>query len=189
PPTRRVPKPQARSAPAAAAKADAPALTQLQACAGTPVGLATCTAAQAAEAAALLSDVTYGTVHAQIDPTAVACQKAIGKAGVKYLTSVVVAAQSCLDQINAGKLTGNGQGLCLGAPTDSGPTPPGAAKTAARIASAEDSLLSSLTNSCPGSVAASLDSCAANATGLAGCLRCANWRQAVLETRAAYGPP
>jgi len=173
----------------AVAKCSVSDLTQLQACADTSVGLATCTAAEAADAAALLSQVTHGTVRAQADPAAVACQKAIGKAGVKYLTSVVGAAQGCLDQINAGKLTGNGQGLCLGASTDSGPTPPGDAKTAAKIASAEDSLLSSLTNSCPGSVAASLDSCAANATGLAGCLRCAHWRQAVLETRAAYGPP
>src|SRR5262249_40385888 len=59
----------------AVAKCSVSDLTQLQACADTSVGLATCTAAEAADAAALLSQVTHGTVRAQADPAAVACQK------------------------------------------------------------------------------------------------------------------
>ena len=123
-----------------------------------------------------------------VDPAALHCQRTIGQAGGKYLATVVKAMGTCLDSLNAGKLTGSGETLCLGGETGSGTTLPSDPATSAKIQGAADALLASLQSGRPGSAAAGLHACGTDPASLTDCLRCTHVRQAIAVTRATYGP-
>jgi hypothetical protein len=186
---KKIAKAETKFEAAVAAKCTPALLAQLDACASDFTALRVCTSAAIAEAVARLSSAAYGEVARIGDPGALKCHKAIGSAGVKYATSVASAMQGCLDKRNDGAITGDGQALCLGALTPSGPAAPADNTTAAKLTIAGIRLSSTLARSCTPAAAGALDSCGGDAVGLTSCVTCSHWRQAVEVTRTAYGPP
>jgi hypothetical protein len=178
----------AKVAATATAKCAGTVLTELQACATDAGSLAQCTAAAGAEGVAVATDLAYGEVGPIVDPAALQCQKTIGQASGKYLASVVKAMGGCLDKLNAGKLSGSGDTLCIAGETGGGTTLPSDPATSAKIQRAGDALLASLQTGCPGTAAAGLHTCGTDATSLQNCLTCTHVRQAIAVTRATYGP-
>jgi len=110
-------------------------LAQLDACADTAADVATCVSAAYGAAARAATRLAYGSVTAISGSTDLACQRAVGKASVTYLTAVVKAMQRCLDAVSAGDLSGNAQELCLGSLGPAGVTPPTDSTTARKIES------------------------------------------------------
>jgi hypothetical protein len=163
-------------------------LTQLQACASDPASLAGCAQAAAADAASVLTDVGYGEVQPIVDPTALRCQRTIGKASGKLLSTVAKAMAGCLDRLNDAKLSGSADTLCLGAGTPGGITLPADPSTASKIQRAEDAMQAAIASACPGATAAGLHACGTDASTLADCFRCTHARAALGAIRAAYGP-
>src|SRR5205807_545323 len=98
----------AKVAATATAKCSGTTLTELDACATDPDSLAGCAAAAGAEGVALATELVYGDVGPIVDPTALHCQRTIGLATGRYLTSLVKAMGGCLDRLNAGNLSGSG---------------------------------------------------------------------------------
>jgi hypothetical protein len=143
--------------------------------------------------------VEYGRVTAIAGTTK--CQKAVGKAGEKYLTSITKAMHACLDRVNAGlQLLGDdAQTFCLGSQTEASVELPHDSETRAKLSEAEAKLRRTLTSKCgdplldppPPDFEPVLDICGGrvtSSTDAGDCLACTHWRRAVDAIRSVYGP-
>ena len=165
------------------------ALVQLDTCGATPNALATCLAARTTTGISALTTLLYGDVKPITTKAALTCQKAAGKAATKQLVSIVTAMHGCLDSVNKGTLTGNGQALCLGSRAFTGFVAPSDPSTANKFASADLALDKLVQKKCPVTAIAPLDSCGGDAVGVASCARCASFQQAVDLIGDTYGKP
>ncbi len=155
----------------------------------TPEKLAACVAARAADVVRVTTGATFGDALRIMDPLALRCQKALGKAGVKYFATASGGTNRCLDGRNAVNTILNGQTLCLGASTLDGLVAPTDATLVETLGKLDESLLKTLTKACPAPVAAALGSCGGgDPADLVACIRCSHWPQVAALVKAAYGP-
>ncbi|MCC6765734.1 MAG: hypothetical protein IT293_13840, partial [Deltaproteobacteria bacterium] len=94
----------------------------------------------------------------------------------------------CLDARNAGKISGDGQSLCLGASTPSGITAPTDPSAGTKLTKADAKLQTALDTKGAGLLTA-IDSCGVTPCAVHDCLICAGWRRVVEAVRGAYGVP
>lgn len=163
-------------------------LAQLRACGTTASALTDCVSIGVTSAATTLTGLLYGPTPAPIsDGAARACQKAIGKAGAKEIVAFAQAHDGCLDQVNAGKLSGDPRTTCLGSWQASGPAAPADVSTAARLDKAAAKAAAAIQSKCAASALTSLGACGGgSAAGLADCIRCTGFSQVMSLVDAAY---
>ncbi|MCC6765519.1 MAG: hypothetical protein IT293_12740, partial [Deltaproteobacteria bacterium] len=90
-------------------------LGALDPCATSVADVQRCLADRITSGVEAMLALAYGDVAAIADKATLKCQSAIGSAAVGYLKTAVGAMVRCLDARNAGKISGDGQSLCLGA--------------------------------------------------------------------------
>ncbi|MCC6765732.1 MAG: beta-propeller fold lactonase family protein, partial [Deltaproteobacteria bacterium] len=90
-------------------------LGALDPCATSVADVQRCLADRITSGVETMLALAYGDVAAIADKATLKCQSAIGSAAVGYLKTAVGAMVRCLDARNAGKISGDGQSLCLGA--------------------------------------------------------------------------
>ena len=135
-----------------------------------------------------ITSLSYGSVDAIADDAERACQSAVAKASVNYVSAVTKAMHGCLDQINNGDLNGDAQELCLGSLSETGIVPPTDAATAQKLAKAEEKVREKIADKCAGGELAALQSCGGDPTSAGDCLACTHWRRGVAAIQSAYGP-
>ncbi len=163
-------------------------LAQLHACGSTASALADCVSIGATDAATALTILLYGPSPAAIgDGAALACQMAIGKAGVTQVTSFGKANEGCLDKLNTGSVTGDAAVTCLGAWETSGPVAPADVATAGKVEKAATKTEAAIEGKCSMAALDVLDVCGGgSAAGVADCIRCGGFAQVMGLVDDAY---
>jgi 6-phosphogluconolactonase (cycloisomerase 2 family) len=166
-------------------------VAQLDACAGSNATLPGCVIPTYGAGAVTAAALAYGDVASIGNKTILGCQRAVGAESRSYLEKIAKALTACLDKINAGKLVGDAQVLCLGSVTPAGVVPPAEPTTQKKVQKADSGLRAKLAKSCPGTELQSLDVCngaGTTVTATGNCLACTHWRYIVEAVRSAYGP-
>ncbi|HXJ33291.1 MAG TPA: hypothetical protein VMS22_04560, partial [Candidatus Eisenbacteria bacterium] len=163
-------------------------LAQLAACGNTGAALDACVLQRVGTAATTVTNLLYGTTLAAVAaPAALSCQKAIGKAGATEVVDFTKANDGCLDAINAGKLSGDSQVMCLGEWKASGSVAPLEVDAAGRIDKAAAKAARTIGSKCSPAALAPLQACGGGtAAGVADCLRCAAFSQVTSLVEDTY---
>ncbi len=115
------------------------------------------------------------------------CQKTIGKAGFVYLKKKLKAVQTCLNNLQKGKIVGDPIDVCRGTLNLGVHTPPTDAKTAEKVAKADSKLRLLIDKKCTDPILANLDTCAADVSGLKDCLVENHWQSSDDLIALQYG--
>jgi hypothetical protein len=149
------------------------ALGELDACAATLDGLAACFLAQHRQAVIDAVASQYGTVVPSDDRARRKCQKAIGGAAVRFLTSTLKGAQKCLTK-RFDESAANGGSLCVGTVTDGSYVPPSDEQAATAMAAAAAKLAAQVAKKCDDAQIAALDVCGETLAEAGACLLCSH---------------